>query len=74
MTPSLRIPAREIHHEELGNLSTGAIADVAILRVARGDFGYNDMYGARPDWTTLLKGYLQSGDARWDAITPAKKP
>ena len=40
-------PAREIHHEELGNLSPGAIADVAVLRVARGDFGYTDMYGAR---------------------------
>jgi dihydroorotase len=42
-------PAREIHHEELGNLSPGAIADVAVLRVERGDFGYTDMYGARLD-------------------------
>jgi len=93
-------PAREIHHEELGNLSPGAIADVTVLRVAQGKFGYTDMYGARlngnqkiiceltlkdgkvvydlngitrPDWTTLPKGYLQSGDAKWDAITPAKK-
>src|SRR5580658_7875692 len=40
-------PAREIHHEELGNLSPGAIADVTVLRVERGDFGYTDMYGAR---------------------------
>jgi dihydroorotase len=94
-------PAREIHHEELGNLSPGAIADVTILRVQRGEFGYTDMYGARlkgnqkivsevtlkdgkvvydlngttrPDWTTLPKGYLQSGDAKWDAITPARRP
>ncbi len=96
-------PAREIHHEELGNLSIGAIADVAILRVARGDFRLHryrrtrarlrgtqkivceltlkdgkvvyDLNGiTRPDWTTLPKDYLQSGDARWDAITPAKKP
>lgn len=40
-------PAREIHHEELGNLSVGAIADVSVLRVAKGDFGFTDMYGAR---------------------------
>ena len=25
----------------------------------------------RPDWTTLPRDYRQSGDARWDAITPA---
>jgi dihydroorotase len=90
-------PAREIHHEELGNLSVGSIADVAILRLERGDFGYTDMYGARmkgdkkliceltlkdgkvvhdlngitrPDWTTLPRDYHQTGDSRWDAITP----
>jgi dihydroorotase len=40
-------PAREIHHEELGNLSVGAAADLAVLRVATGDFGFTDMYGAR---------------------------
>jgi dihydroorotase len=92
-------PAREIKREDLGNLSLGAIADVTVLRVERGDFGYTDMYGARlkgnqrivaeltlkdgkvvydlngitrPDWTTLPPGYRQSGDARWDAITPGR--
>jgi dihydroorotase len=40
-------PAREIHHEELGNLSVGALADVAVLRVQPGTFGFVDMYGAR---------------------------
>jgi dihydroorotase len=40
-------PAREIHHEELGNLSVGSTADVAVLRVEKGDFGFVDMYGAR---------------------------
>jgi dihydroorotase len=42
-------PAREIHHEELGNLSVGAPADVAVLRVETGTFGFTDMYGARMD-------------------------
>lgn len=91
-------PAREIHREDLGNLSPGAGADIAVLRLERGSFGYTDMYGARlqgskkltceltlrdgkvvwdlngitrPDWTTLPRDYRQSGDARWDAITPA---
>ncbi|HSU58486.1 MAG TPA: amidohydrolase/deacetylase family metallohydrolase [Bryobacteraceae bacterium] len=42
-------PAREIHHEELGNLSVGSPADVSVLRLAKGDFGFTDMYGARMD-------------------------
>jgi len=40
-------PAKEIKHEELGNLSVGAPADVAVLSVANGNFGYADHYGAR---------------------------
>jgi dihydroorotase len=40
-------PAREIHHEELGNLSVGSPADVAVLRVETGDFGFTDIYGGR---------------------------
>jgi dihydroorotase len=96
-------PAREIYREDLGNLSPGAVADVAVFRLERGDFGYTDMYGARlkgnqkltaeltvrdgkvvwdlngitrPDWTTLPSNYLRTGDAKWDAITPApvKRP
>lgn len=47
-------PAREIHHEELGNLSVGAIADVSVLRVEHGKFGFTDMYGARMDGAQKL--------------------
>ena len=43
-------PAREIHHEELGNLSVGSPADVAVLKLESGNFGFVDMYGA------LLRG------------------
>ena len=98
VTESTWNPAREIHREDLGNLSPGSGADVTVLRLERGSFGYTDMYGARlqgntklvceltlrdgkvvwdlngitrPDWTTLPRDYRQSGDARWDAITPA---
>jgi dihydroorotase len=91
-------PAREIKHEELGHLSPGAAADIAVLRLETGRFGFVDMYGAglkgtqrltceltlrdgkvvydlngitRPEWTTLPRDYRQTGDARWDAVTPA---
>jgi dihydroorotase len=40
-------PAREIKQEHLGNLSVGSTADVAVLRLEQGDFGFLDMYGAR---------------------------
>src|SRR5205085_5193835 len=40
-------PAKEIHHEELGNLSVGSPADVSVLRLENGKFGFSDMYGAR---------------------------
>jgi dihydroorotase len=40
-------PAREIHQEELGNLSVGTPADVAVLRLETGAFGFTDIYGAR---------------------------
>lgn len=40
-------PAREIRHEELGNLPVGAAADVAVLRVEERRFGSVDTYGPR---------------------------
>jgi dihydroorotase len=38
-------PAKEIKHEELGNLSVGAIADIAILNLREGVFGFYDYTG-----------------------------
>jgi dihydroorotase len=40
-------PAREIKQEHLGHLSVGAPADVAVLRLEQGDYGFIDSYGAR---------------------------
>jgi dihydroorotase len=40
-------PAREIKQEQLGHLTVGALADVSVLRLERGDFGFVDMNGAR---------------------------
>ena len=38
-------PAQVIKHEELGQLSVGAIADVAILDLRQGNFGFYDKTG-----------------------------
>ena len=40
-------PAREIGQQQLGNLSVGSPADVAVLRLEHGEFGFLDSYGAR---------------------------
>ncbi len=61
-------PAREIKHEELGHLSVGAAADVAVLRVAKGNFGFVDVYGARMKGTQKLECELtlRDGHVVWD--------
>jgi dihydroorotase len=40
-------PAREIRREALGNLSVGAPADIAVLRLEKGEFGFVDHGGNR---------------------------
>jgi len=57
-------PAREIHHEELGNLSVGSPADVAVLSVERGNFGFTDMYGARTNGNQKLECQMTVKDGR----------
>jgi len=35
---------------------------------------FYDLNGiTRPDWNTLPPNYLQTGDAKWDAVTPAPR-
>ena len=61
-------PAREIHHEELGQLSPGAIADVTVLRLEEGQFGFLDCAGARFDGTRRLRAEvtIKGGEVMWD--------
>jgi dihydroorotase len=40
-------PAQEIGHPELGHLSVGAVADMAVLNQMEGSFGYADSFGGR---------------------------
>ena len=57
-------PAREIKKEELGHLSAGAIADVAVLRLEKGDFGFVDMNGAKLRGTQKFTCELTLRDGR----------
>jgi dihydroorotase len=47
-------PAHEIRHEELGNLSIGAPADLAAFSIGRGKFGFVDMNNQRKNGTHQL--------------------
>jgi dihydroorotase len=57
-------PAREIHQEWLGHLSVGAPADVAVLRLEKGSFGYLDCYGARLNGTEKLSCEMTLRDGK----------
>ena len=48
-------PAREIKREELGNLTVGSVADVAILNLREGKFGYFDYVGYKIEGNKKLE-------------------
>jgi dihydroorotase len=47
-------PAREIHRPELGTLSVGSVADIAVLQVLHGKYSYSDDGYARMDGNVKL--------------------
>jgi dihydroorotase len=47
-------PAHEIHRPELGTLSVGKDADIAVLELLQGDYGYIDCGFARMDGKVKL--------------------
>lgn len=51
-------PAKVIHREELGHLSVGALADIAVLRLEKGQYGFVDSWGAGMPGTQRLTGEL----------------
>jgi dihydroorotase len=61
-------PAREIHREEFGHLTVGAVADVAVLRMVEGDFGFVDSGRTRLRGTKKLicELTLKGGRTVWD--------
>jgi dihydroorotase len=61
-------PAKEIHHEELGNLTPGAVADVTLLQLQDGKFGFLDCAGARLDGAHrfIAEVTIKGGEVMWD--------
>lgn len=61
-------PAQIVHHEELGHLSAGAVADVAVWRLLRGNFGFRDAANGKIEGTRRLRCELtlKGGAVVWD--------
>lgn len=61
-------PARVIDRPELGHLSPGAEADVAVFNLRKGDFGFLDVRGAKLEGNQKLEAELtiRAGRIVWD--------
>ena len=61
-------PAQMIRHPELGHLTRGAVADVAVWRLMEGHFGYADAYGGKIDGRQRLicELTLRAGTIAWN--------
>ncbi len=57
-------PAHEIKQDQLGNLSVGSGADVAVLSVETGRFGFVDMYNTKRTGTKKLVCQLTLRDGK----------
>jgi dihydroorotase len=57
-------PAHQVHRDDLGNLSVGAVADVAVLRAEKGRFGFTDMVNARLEGKQKLVAELTLREGR----------
>jgi dihydroorotase len=61
-------PAREIHREDLGHLTAGGLADIAVLRMITGDFGFVDSSRRRLQGSQKLVAEMTIRDGKvvWD--------
>ncbi len=61
-------PAKIIEHEELGHLSTGACADIALFKLKEGKFGFIDTRGFMIEGNQKLECELtiREGEVVWD--------
>ena len=61
-------PANEIRRPALGNLDIGGEADIAVLRIDQGQFGFLDSAGARYNGTQRIacEMTLRAGKVVWD--------
>ena len=56
--------AREIRRDDLGNLSPGAVADIAVLHLEKGRYGFTDMDNGRVDGAQKLVAELTVKDGK----------
>ena len=72
-------PAKSIKREDLGNLSIGSVADIAVLSILNGQYGYVDSGGNRIQGDRKFEAELtlRAGRIIWDlnglAASPYKK-
>lgn len=61
-------PAQEIRRTEFGHLTEGAVADVTVLRLDKGAFGFLDSAGARFSGAQRLTAEITilKGEVKWD--------
>jgi dihydroorotase len=61
-------PAKEIRREQYGHLSVGAEADVALLRLERGEFGFidSDKFVMKGNQRLACEMTLLGGNVMWD--------
>jgi len=68
-------PAQVINKKDLGNLSVGSVADVAILSLDQGRFGYIDVQGLKinGDKKLTCQATILDGEVVWDLNGVAAK-
>jgi dihydroorotase len=61
-------PAKAIKRTDLGNLSVGSAADIAVFSLRKGDFGFLDVRGTKMKGNQKLEAELtiRSGRIVWD--------
>lgn len=69
-------PAQTIKREELGNLTVGGIADIAVLSMREGKFGFKDIVGNRQQGDHRFECQLtiKGGKVVYDLNAIASKP
>ena len=61
-------PAQTIQREDLGHLSVGAVADISVFSLQRGDFGFVDVRNQRlaGDTKVVAELTVRAGYIMWD--------
>lgn len=68
ITRATWVPAQVINRPDLGHLSVGSEADIAVLNLRKGDFGFVDVRGERVNASQKLETELtlRAGKIVWD--------